>query len=96
MSKRVGGVRRGSRSKLKKNLRSRSKISLTRYFQEFKEGQKVVLSAEPAVQKGLYCSRHHGRQGIIQKKRGKCYEVLVKDIGKQKKVIVHPVHLKKA
>ena len=96
MSKRTGGPRRGSRSKLKKNIKQRGKISLTRFFQKFVEGDRVILVAEPAVHKGMYHPRHHGRQGIVQKKRGDCYEVLVKDINKEKKFIVHPVHLKKA
>lgn len=96
MAKRIGGSRRGTRSKLAKNVRRKGKISLTKYLQGFKEGDLVVLSAEPAVQKGLYHLKHHGRQGIVQKKRGSCYEVLIKDINKEKKLIVHPVHLKKA
>ena len=96
MSKRIGGPRRGTRRKFSKNIRQKGKISTTRYIQEFKKGDNVVLCAEPAVQKSLYHQRHHGRQGVVQKKIGKCYEILIRDINKEKKVIVHPVHLKKA
>ena len=96
MSKRIGGLRRRTRRKFSKNIRRKGKISTTRYVQEFKEGDRVVLLAEPAVQKSLYHHRHHGRQGIVQGKRGRCYEILIRDINKEKKVIVHPVHLKRA
>lgn len=94
MVTRIGGQRRKTRSKLSKNNRSKGKISLRNYFQELKEGQKVALKAEPAVQSGLYFRRFHGLVGTISKKLGNCYEVIVSDGAKKKKIIVHPVHLK--
>lgn len=96
MVKRIGGIRRKTRYKLKKEKRSRGKISLTKYFQTFVAGDRVNLSAEPAVQKGQYHFRFMGSNGIVKAKRGKCYEVLINDLGKEKTLIVHPVHLKKA
>ena len=95
MVTRIGGARRKSRHKMKKPVRRKGKISLTHYFQEFKEGDRVALKAEPAVQKGVYCLRFHGRQGIVKRQVGKCYEVAVKDHAKTKTLIVHPVHLKR-
>ena len=95
MVSRIGGFRRKSRKKLKKSQSQKGKISLRAYLQEFKEGDKVVLKAEPAVQKGMYFPRFHGRAGIVQAKKGKCYQVLIKDINKEKVINVHPVHLKK-
>lgn len=95
MVQRKGGARRKSRSKMKKPIRKKGKISITKYFQEFKEGDKVALKAEPAVQKGMYCLRFHGKQGIVKKQVGRCYEVAVKDFTKEKTVVVHPVHLKR-
>jgi len=95
MVKRVGGFRSRTRHKLKKNVRERGKLSLTRFFQVFKAGEKVVLSAEPAYQKGMYFPRFHGRMGTISKKLATCYEVKIKDQDKAKILIVHPVHLKK-
>ena len=96
MVKRMGGMRRKTRYKLRKEKRGKGKISITNYFQPFNMGDKVYLSVESAVQKGMYHPRFMGRSGIIKGKRGKCYEVLINDIGKEKKLIVHPVHLKKA
>lgn len=95
MVKRTGGSRRKTRHKLKKNVRTRGKISLTSFFQKFNSGDKVVLKAEPAYQKGMYFPRFHGKTAVISKQIGTCYEVLLNDQGKDKTLIVHPVHLKK-
>jgi len=95
MAQRIGGLRRKTRYKFKKHARQKGKISVTRYFQAFSAGDKVFLDVEPAVQKGMYFPRFMGRSGIITGKRGNCYEVQINDINKEKKLIVHPVHLKR-
>ncbi len=95
MVKRIGGFRRKTRNKLRKNVRIKGKISLTSYFREFKEGDKVTLKAEPSVQKGMYFPRYHGKYGVVKKKQGSCYYIQIKDGRKSKDVLVHPVHLKK-
>ena len=94
--KKTGGSRRKSRYKLKKEIRRRGKISIARYLQKFKLGDKVYLDIEPAVQKGAYHARFIGKIGIIKKQSGKCYGVGIKDGNKEKLLIVHPIHLKKA
>lgn len=96
MVKRIGGLRRKTRYKLRKEQRRRGKISITNYFQSFDTGDKVYLNAESAVQKGMYYPRFMGKSGIIKGKRGRCYEVAINDLGKNKTLIVHPVHLKRA
>lgn len=93
--KRTGRARRKTRSKLSKHFRQRGKISLTNYFQSFKEGDRVVLTVEPAVHKGMYDPKYMGKAGIIKRKNGRCYEVNIKDGKKEKCLIVHPVHLKR-
>lgn len=95
MVKRIGSSIRKSKGKLVKKTRAKGKLSLTRYFAIFKEGEKVVLKAEPAVQKGAYHLRFHGKVGVISSKQGNCYKVSIKDGSKPKTLIVHPVHLKK-
>ncbi len=95
MVKRVGGFRRKTRDKLKKDNREKGKISLTNYFQKFEKGDKISLLAEPAIQKGMYFPRFHGKVGIIQSKKGDCYQIAIKDGNKGKMLIVHPVHLKR-
>ncbi|MDP3765353.1 MAG: 50S ribosomal protein L21e [Nanoarchaeota archaeon] len=96
MVKRIGGLRRKTRYKFRKEKRRRGKISITKYFQSFNAGDRVYLGLESAVQKGMYYPRFMGRAGIIKSKRGKCYEVAINDFGKEKTLIVHPVHLKRA
>jgi large subunit ribosomal protein L21e len=96
MGRRKGGLRRRTRSLMTKPVRQKGKISLTNYFAKYQAGDRVVLKAEPAVQKGSYFLRFHGRVGTVQAQRGNCYEVQVPDGGKQKLVIIHPVHLRKA
>ncbi len=93
--KRIGGMRRKTRSKLRKNVSERGKISIRDYLQNFKEGEKVSLSAEPAYQKGMYFPRFHGLVGTIVGKKGSCYRVEIKDRNKLKELIVHPVHLQR-
>ena len=95
MVKRIGGLRRRTRYKFRKEKRSRGKISMTRYFQSFNLGDRVYLTVESAVQKGMYHPRFMGRAGVVKGKRGKCYEVTINDMGKEKILIVHPVHLKR-
>ncbi len=96
MVKKTGGFRRKTRQKLKKTLRQKGKISLSKYFQEFNEGDMVCLHYEPAVQGGMYHPMFHGKMGMISGKRGSNYFVLIQDGDKMKKLIVHPVHLIKA
>ncbi len=95
MTKRLGGFRRKTRSKLRKTPRTKGKIRLNRYMQEFKVNEKVILNAEPAYQKAMYHPRFHGKIGIITGKQGSCYLVKIKDGGKNKDLIVHPLHIKK-
>jgi len=94
MAKRIGGNRRKTRNIFKKEYKQRGKISLSNYLKEYKEGDKVILKAEPAIQKGLYFHRFHGKLGIVKSKKGSCYEVTIKDGKKKKNIIVHPIHLK--
>ncbi|MBU2639180.1 MAG: 50S ribosomal protein L21e [Nanoarchaeota archaeon] len=93
--KRTGSSRRKTRSLFKKNVKDKGKISIRAYLQKFKEGDIVVLKSEPAVQKGMYFRRFHGKHGLIAGKQGTNYKIKINDRGKEKLVIVHPVHLKK-
>ena len=95
MTRRIGGFRRKTRSKLKKAPKKRGKVSLQRYFQIFQAGDRVRLQAEPAVQKGMYFPRFHAKDGVIRGKQGRCYAVAIKDGQKKKVVLVHPVHLRR-
>lgn len=95
MVKRTGTGRRKTRGILTKNLRKKGKISISSYFTQFKKGEKTLLKAEPAVHNGTYFRRFHGKIAEVVKKTGSCYEVKVLDKGKEKTLVIHPVHLRK-
>lgn len=95
MPKRKGGPRRKTRHKFKKYFRAKGKISSTAYLQQLGSGDRVYLDVEPAVQAGIYHGRFMGMVGTVKSKRGKCYEVQIFDGGKEKTLLVHPVHLKR-
>ena len=68
MAQWIGKFRRKTRSKLKKSIKTRGKISINNYLQSFKPEEKVLLKAEPAVQKGMYFPRFHGKVGVVKGK----------------------------
>jgi large subunit ribosomal protein L21e len=92
--KRKGGTRRKSRNKFTKSSRTKGKIDITAYLRQYNEGDRVTLSLEPSIHEGAYHPRFKGRSGRITAEKGSCYEVEIKDGGKTKHIITHPVHLK--
>ena len=92
---RIGGSRRRTRHKLSRKLRDKGKIKIQDHMQTFATGEKVVLSADSSVQRGLYKLRFYGKIGTIKARRGKCYEIAITDGGKAKIVLARPIHLKK-
>ena len=78
----------------KKKVRTKGKISFSRYFQDFKEGDIVSVVRELAI-KASFPERLQGRTGVIESKRGKVYFVKIKDKNKEKKFLIEPIHLKK-
>ena len=95
MTQRRGGSRRKSRYKTKKERKDKGKLSIRKYLTEYKPGEKIVLKPDPFVQKGVFHLRFTGKSGVVQKKTGTCYEVVIKDFKKEKTLIVHPVHMKR-
>ena len=80
---------------MSKGVRDRGKMSLSRFFAAFKSGDNVKLIADPTYHKGMFCLRFYGKNAIVQQARGTCYEVTIRDGGKIKTLICHPVHLRK-
>lgn len=93
--RRIGGNRRKTRSKFRKNISEKGKTDIAKYLQKYTSGDKVILKADPGYQKGMYFRRFHGKSGIIEKKQGNCYYVSIKDGNKEKSILVHPIHLKR-
>jgi large subunit ribosomal protein L21e len=94
MVQRIGGFRRKTRHKLKKDIRSKGKTSLSRFLQDLNIGDRVCLKADSSYQKGMYFPRFHGKIGVVKAKKGRYYEVLVKDQNKEKTLLLHPLHFK--
>lgn len=94
MAEHSHGMRKTTRSKLKKGVRD--KFTPEAYLKSFKKGQKVVLSHDPASQKGLPHPRFKGKVGEVVGSRGTAYVIAIKDGNKPKTLIVKPEHLKAA
>jgi len=78
----------------KKSIRTRGKFSLSRLFQKFQNGDKVVVIIEKSKNFGLP-ERLQGMTGIVEGKRGRSYLVRIKMMRKEKQFIIAPIHLKK-
>jgi ribosomal protein L21E len=78
----------------KKKIRTRGKLQLSRYFQEFKIGDKVSVIREPSVASS-FPKVLQGRTGTIEEKRGKAYVAVIKDQNQVKRYLIEPIHLKK-
>lgn len=77
----------------RKKIRSRGKLSFSKYFQEFKEGDRVAVVREHSENPG-FSKRIQGLAGIIIGKIGSAYRVALKEGNKKKEYIIKPVHLK--
>ena len=78
----------------RKKQREHGKIKLSKYFQDFKKGDKVAVVRELATQP-KFPKQLQGRTGTIEGTRGNSYVVKIKDLNKEKTYIIHPVHLSK-
>lgn len=87
------GTRRRTRN-LRKDVRSKGKISIRKYMQEFKEGERAAIVLDSSYPSIPY-PKFQGKTGKIIGSRGRAYYLEIKDGGKTKKIIVTPEHLKK-
>jgi large subunit ribosomal protein L21e len=78
----------------RKSQREHGKIKLSRYFQEFKTGDRVTVIRELALQP-RFPKKLQGRSGVISGKRGSAYIIKMNDLNKEKTYIIHPIHLMK-
>jgi large subunit ribosomal protein L21e len=90
------GSRSKTRSKMRKHVRERSTVPITRAMQTFKEGEMVHVVIDSAYQKGIPHPKWHGKTGKVVGSRGRAYLVNIKDQKSEKTIIAYPVHLKKA
>jgi len=77
----------------KRKIREKGKINLSAYFKKFKDGERVAVVRNLGVRAG-FPQRIVGKSGKITGSRGKYKLVEIKDGGKIKTFIIHPIHLK--
>jgi len=94
LTRKSKGYLHRSRDFLSKSPRERGLPPLSRFFQQFEVGQKVVIDVVPSERKGIPHRRYQGKVGVVVGKRGRAYLVDVKVGGKVKHLIIPPVHLK--
>ncbi len=92
--RRSKGFRRKTRKKLRKGVREKGKIYVTKALQEFNVGDYVAIKIDPSIHKGMPHPRFYGRTGKVVEKRGRAYVIEVKDGNTIKKIIALPEHLK--
>lgn len=92
MVKKSKGPRVRTRKKLTQKPGYRPPI--TKFIQEFKENQRVVILPEPSSHSGMPHPRFKGKIGRVIGRRGKGYIVEIIDGNKVKKLIARPEHLK--
>ncbi len=74
----------------RKKIRTRGKLSFSRYFQKFEEGNSVAVVAEPAVANN-FPKRLQGQTGVVLGNVGRSYSISIK----KKKYLIEPIHLKR-
>lgn len=77
-----------------KNIKSRGKLSLSKYFQEFKDGEKVAIIREASLNPA-FPERIQGLTGTISGKKGSAYIIKLMDGNEEKTYIIKPMHLKR-
>jgi len=95
MSARSRGPRSKTRSKMRKKVRERSTVPITRAMQRFSEGETVHVAIDSAYPKGAPHPKWHGKTGKVTGSRGRSYLVKIRDQDANKTLIVNPIHLKK-
>jgi large subunit ribosomal protein L21e len=92
MVRKSRGFRAKTRFKIKQKVAYRPPI--TKFLQEFRKGQGIVIVQEPSSQRGMPHPRFKGKTGKVLGKRGKSYIIEILDGNKVKKLISAPEHLK--
>ncbi|UCC33467.1 MAG: 50S ribosomal protein L21e [Candidatus Bathyarchaeota archaeon] len=94
MGRKSKGYRARTRSLLRRKPRERGKVGLSKILHEYTPGERVVITVNPSVLKGMPHRRYHGRTGVVIDKRGRAYVVEVAQGDAIKEIIARPEHLK--
>ncbi len=91
--RRSKGSRSGTRYKLKRDIRAKGKLFISKVLQEFSPSDKVHIVINPGIQKGAPHPRFHGKTGTVIERRGRAYLVEISENSAQKIAICAPAHL---
>ncbi len=83
----------GAYSKQSRTLKSKGRRPITEELKQLDVGANVRINVDPHFKAGRPHLRFNGKAGKIIAKRGKCYEVEVKDLDKKKVLCLANVHL---
>jgi len=89
MVKNSGGTLSGNTRKLKGKMG----LTVSEQVKTFELGEKVVVS-QRSSSGGQPHMRYRGRHGVIVRKQGKCYVVLVRDGNSTKELVASSIHLR--
>jgi len=78
----------------RKDIRTRGKLQLSRFFQKLEKGDTVSVVRNVSV-KSSFPLRLQGRTGVVEDSRGKFYIIRIMENSKEKKFLIEPIHLKK-
>ncbi len=71
----------------------KGKLPVSSFVKKIAVGEHVQLALQPSINKGVYFRRFHGRTGMVVGMQGTCYKVRIRDGGKEKTLLIGPVHL---
>lgn len=87
---------KGAQSKRSRNLRSKGRVAITQFLQEFAEGDRVRIDVNTNVLRGRPTTlRFNRKTGVVLGKQGKAYRIRIQDGGKHKDVLIVNAHLVK-
>jgi large subunit ribosomal protein L21e len=87
------GYRSRTRKLLSKEIRQKGKLGLSKLLVSHNPGDKVCITINPSIHKGMPHKRYHGRVGTIAAKRGKSYVINVTLGHKMTQIISRPEHI---
>jgi ribosomal protein L21E len=78
----------------RKKAKTHGKLSLSQYFKEFKEGDRIAVVREHSLNPA-FPKRIQGKSGVVAGKKGGACVVQIFDGNELKTYVIKPMHLRK-
>ena len=85
---------KGKRAKTRAKLKGGKKRTVNELVKNFDKGETVQICIDSSVHAGMPSPKYHGFTGTVAGKRGKAFEVAVRDGSVSRQLVVHAAHLK--